>query len=342
MTPSNDFYVFWHCILKRLGNGDVMGGRRFILENVPKDNVSALLGLIEPYLDAAFSELSKVSPKSFWVSAVKNGEMTLQDVPAAFFSIGAGASALEYCRTNWYDCGMQSVQLGHKLAASFMLTNSNSALLQDVRLPFPAFEIEVPDGLIPFAESCVKSVIISRYLVRENDEITDGFAFCVVGSDQSLWSIQSDLQKLLGPDINLQLQTSEDGKSKLGPLDFSIESDDQRVIFMIQRLIIGVSLYMTNGGPHKSLKTAVPGTIKKFKSVSRLSQPVVHNFSDTVQQFVRTSKASTSINVHTIVSGHWKMQPYGPGKIERKCIFVEPYWRGPEDSPMPNRPHIMK
>lgn len=30
------------------------------------------------------------------------------------------------------------------------------------------------------------------------------------------------------------------------------------------------------------------------------------------------------------VRGHWKMQPHGEGRRERKRIFVQPYWKGPE------------
>lgn len=34
-----------------------------------------------------------------------------------------------------------------------------------------------------------------------------------------------------------------------------------------------------------------------------------------------------------VVRGHWKQQAYGPGRAERKMIFVEPYWKGPADAP---------
>ena len=46
-------------------------------------------------------------------------------------------------------------------------------------------------------------------------------------------------------------------------------------------------------------------------------------------------------SVQTLVRGHWKHQPHGKGRSERKYIFVEPYWRGPEDAPITVRPHAL-
>lgn len=37
------------------------------------------------------------------------------------------------------------------------------------------------------------------------------------------------------------------------------------------------------------------------------------------------------LEVRQLVRGHRKHQPFGPGRSERKEIFVAPYWRGPDD-----------
>lgn len=34
-----------------------------------------------------------------------------------------------------------------------------------------------------------------------------------------------------------------------------------------------------------------------------------------------------------LVNGHWRNQPYGPGKMERKLIWISPYVKGPDDKP---------
>ena len=40
------------------------------------------------------------------------------------------------------------------------------------------------------------------------------------------------------------------------------------------------------------------------------------------------------IEVRFRVSGHWKNQPHGAQNLLRKLIWVEPYWKGSEDSPL--------
>lgn len=35
-----------------------------------------------------------------------------------------------------------------------------------------------------------------------------------------------------------------------------------------------------------------------------------------------------------VVSGHWRNQPYGPGRLGRKLTYILPYTKGPEDAPL--------
>jgi hypothetical protein len=40
-----------------------------------------------------------------------------------------------------------------------------------------------------------------------------------------------------------------------------------------------------------------------------------------------------------IVRGHWRNQPCGPNHSERKRIWIQPHWKGPEDAPRLFREH---
>jgi hypothetical protein len=48
------------------------------------------------------------------------------------------------------------------------------------------------------------------------------------------------------------------------------------------------------------------------------------------------------LSVHHLVAGHWKKQPCGERRKERKLIWVSPYWRGPEDGPLREAVHVLK
>lgn len=41
-----------------------------------------------------------------------------------------------------------------------------------------------------------------------------------------------------------------------------------------------------------------------------------------------------------VVEGHWKWQPYGPGRTERRYIYVAPYVRGPDGAELVLRPRV--
>lgn len=47
------------------------------------------------------------------------------------------------------------------------------------------------------------------------------------------------------------------------------------------------------------------------------------------------------VTVQSRVAGHWKKQAHGPGRKERKLIWIDPYWRGPEDSPVHEAVHVL-
>ena len=43
-------------------------------------------------------------------------------------------------------------------------------------------------------------------------------------------------------------------------------------------------------------------------------------------------------SVQVLVRGHHKRQVFGVGRMGRKVIWIEPFWRGPEDAPILTRP----
>ncbi len=50
----------------------------------------------------------------------------------------------------------------------------------------------------------------------------------------------------------------------------------------------------------------------------------------------------SKVTVRTRVTGHWRNQAYGPGWQERKIIWIEPFWRGPEDGIVGPSTHEMR
>lgn len=49
---------------------------------------------------------------------------------------------------------------------------------------------------------------------------------------------------------------------------------------------------------------------------------------------IQNDKAKYQIKVRTLVSGHWRKQPYGKDNLHRKLLWIKPFWRGPKDAPI--------
>jgi hypothetical protein len=73
-----------------------------------------------------------------------------------------------------------------------------------------------------------------------------------------------------------------------------------------------------------------------------LGKPVMVDLRPRIRAFIKSGlKVAGPLHVQVLVRGHWKQQPHGVGRTERKFIHIEPYWRGPEDAPIAVRPHVL-
>lgn len=48
------------------------------------------------------------------------------------------------------------------------------------------------------------------------------------------------------------------------------------------------------------------------------------------------------LSVRFRVRGHWKQQPYGPGRSQRKTKWIQPFWKGPELAQVINRNYVVQ
>lgn len=65
------------------------------------------------------------------------------------------------------------------------------------------------------------------------------------------------------------------------------------------------------------------------------------NFHARDQQVLRYRHLPHTLTSRHVVRGHWKQQVCGPGRVDRKHLFVEPYWRGPELAEVISRDYVV-
>lgn len=120
----------------------------------------------------------------------------------------------------------------------------------------------------------------------------------------------------------------------------------------LYRLIVNLVLYITSAAPElgwnrKNGKQHAGDRVNFSprehivvgESVSRIvrySEPAARTSTDSANGIVRP------LAHQVIVAGHWKSQAYGPNRVSRKTIWIEPYERGPDIAQMVARPVLVR
>lgn len=344
-----DAIAFWY-LLTELGEGDPYDGvaeyRRLVrlADESCKANIRDFLKVVIPHLPGAAQHLMNYCPESLFVrGTVADTAEVIGKCLVASCGQSLGAMSSLYMRAFWYESGMPVIQMGHKLAASLILTNVPEPVLEGLKLPFQCMRIDIPEGMLPMdgaegKKEYLRSVLVGRYISKEGE----GIAYVTYSDGESnMWNIQANTLNLLRSESSPSLQ------QEAGPLDYALDEQDERTTVLLKRLIANTLIYLTEGGKQKTVgknHTAWAGDRRKskrpLKRIFQLTQKVQHDFREVVTRYA--DGTGRRLSVQSIVIGHWKNQRCGPQGKERKRIFVEPYWRGPEDAPIASRPHQVK
>ncbi len=247
----------------------------------------------------------------------------------------------------WADQGFPQIVMGHKYCAALLATTVSVDLVPDVKAPWKAFLIELPNNML-FAtdEDSKTQVVITRILVHtiinSAGELTWNYVANCEGA-LTLWRHGCSIQQLVSTDLD----SCWDGCTFMVPM----ADQDTRVAELIGRLIVNVCLAMSNPENVKRPRGEAKGSswASGTKRVSphpsirtyRLGKPIELDCRKSIEDYVH-GRRGTSPSVQVLVCGHWKSQAHGPKHSLRKVIWVEPYWRGPEEAPILVRPHVMK
>ncbi len=246
----------------------------------------------------------------------------------------------------WYDQGLPVVQMGHKYAAALMASSvSPESVGEGVEAPWKAFLIEVPMGILSLvnpsteAQESVTHVLVHRITRPAGDKVWNYMIF--TEGAVTLWKHGASTRDL----VDESLVDENDWAS----YSFGLETNDRddRAALLVSRLIIGVCLAFSNQDtPVKKLGKGHHQEHQRRLSAEPLSRtfqigaPLKLDCREAVRDYLEGRKSS-KLSVQSLVRGHWKRQPYGPKAALRKWIWREPYWRGPEDAPILQRPHTM-
>lgn len=245
--------------------------------------------------------------------------------------------------THWREMAFARLELGHKLAAALMFTDAPDP----VQAPWLAWSLLLPDGL--FGEVDVRRV----WCLGDTPTVL----LMKIGDHVGTLGLHVFNPKDGGLGIDPGPYNPEIGETKPRTREafeaMGIEYRDKflRVIPMLQNLVRGACLALSNPSEWRKGDYYGKASGSEIKKASKhkelpvgeryvLGQPVQIDLREEVLVQIRTGKVGGSSPTKLfLVRGHHRRQAHGPGHQLRKTIWIEPFWKGPEDARVLLRPY---
>lgn len=224
----------------------------------------------------------------------------------------------------WLESGFPCVEVSARLASSLMCTGMSAALLPEIHMPWLSFSIRMPEELLGFPE-----VLVVLYQ----------------GKIYTLYIHNGGFAMSCKPGMSSFADKDPETVDKVGssPFSWPLSPGDRGKQLLLGRLILGVCIEMTRHRPspdNESYLCRSKGSGRGLPTswVFRLTRPVKVDTRAAVKEWLGGQRGG-KLSMQSMVHGHHKLQPCGPGNADRKWIHVEPYWRGDPDAPIAVRPH---
>ncbi len=243
----------------------------------------------------------------------------------------------------WSACAFPQITITHKLAASLMATDVPAELLPDVPLPWPAFLLVPPDGLLEIDGEPVRVIAV----IDGHAHMT-GLPWLRAGgltSGHRFSAFVFGRSRVWHGGANTLAELVAEPKEAAG--GWGVGSTlSGRIACMIGRLIVGALVELDAAEHRSAVRRGAPAPkIVKGRGpeprawVFELRRDVRVDVRQYVRDYLAGTGSGHAPSVQVLVRGHRKRQVCGKGRADRRWIHVEPYWRGPEDAPIALRSH---
>ena len=236
------------------------------------------------------------------------------------------AMGLQFCEA-WAEHGYPRMVTSHKFAAALMCTKARTEDVEDIHIPWDAFQVVIPNGLLvrPDTGEEYDHMIVT---------IKDGLAQAALytGHGKAAWlTVAMPVGSLLSADADIENEER-------------VDEGTVRVLFMARRLLAGLLLTLDEASLLRDRKRTAgtfppSGRDAPKHRVFSIGKAINVDCRQAVKAFLGGSRKGAPPSVQTLVRGHYKRQVVGVTRMGRKVIWIEPYWRGPEDAPILARPY---
>ena len=252
----------------------------------------------------------------------------------------------------WAVHAFQRITTTHTYAAALMCSDADHVVLQDIEVQWYGFMITVPNGMFPYHDDSLnRDSEYNRILVSVFDHYAQLVLF-----DQSAPAVAPKTSSAMLSQTASSLATLLDvggGSGERVDPDENIDLSSatiarmQRILIMAKRLVAGLLLSLQNQNNFKS-KVYPARDGKRHREAGAepehrvvfVGAPLKIDCRPKVMDFIHNGpgRKGAPPQVQFIVRGHYKRQVIGIGRLGRKVIWIEPFWKGREDAPILTRP----
>lgn len=231
----------------------------------------------------------------------------------------------------WANDAFQCVVTTHTYAAALMCSDADRDSIHDLHMPWRAFMVKVPDGLLR-----VDNVDWRRVLIYSTPA---GAAIHIYAQENNCGAIM-----YAASNVATVLEDCPDGD----PTWEALNQDHRRILRLARRLVIGLLMAMTYTDNFKRSPQRHGGTSQREPGaqpdhrVTFVGKPLTIDCRGKVRAYLdgkqRGGGKGRAPAVQVLVRGFFRRQVVGVGRTGRKVIWVEPFWRGAEGAPILTKP----
>ena len=241
-------------------------------------------------------------------------------------------------QAQWILNGRRVYDLSPTLFASLIETDFSRLKGEDIPVPLNGFYVHLPDAKNLEREGCVFDGAYVRWALNQDNNPYLDVMLIFVKPENELDELYFAVPIALYGDVEERINEAWAG------------SDPDNIKFVDQfiRLIIGLCFYLScddadverqHFGPSPELKARAKklgGTAgKKLLQMGTIPVHylrVGHRTEKRVpelESLAAADKETRKLLKRHVVRGHFRQQPCGPGRQERKTVFVRSFWKGP-------------
>jgi len=231
----------------------------------------------------------------------------------------------------WYDSGMpRIVWEDQRYPEVLMATSADPSTAALAKPPWRAFLVDLPRELV-FSRSYLGELVelvqvLVLYTRASNGE--NNWAFMAEGPDSNGVTIQIWRHGLVTERL-----LEVDPETHNPEYSMNLDDRDDRTFLLLGRLLVGLCLTLSDPNRVREAKHTKSSRSAKRKKARGsgirnfvVGAPTKLKVRPALKEFMESGKMRNSPTVQSLVRGHWKMQPHGPGAELRKLIFREPFW----------------